>query len=74
MIIQGHSNGRIAEALFIERKTVKNHINSIYSKLRLNSRYEAITRALSQRRREEENLAPQEVGRVKAKDRVHPLP
>ena len=60
LIIQGYSNSRIAEALFIERKTVKNHINSIYSKLHLNSRYEAITRALSQRGREEETSVNKE--------------
>jgi DNA-binding CsgD family transcriptional regulator len=51
MISAGESNAHIAEALHIERKTVKNHINSIYSKLHLTSRYEAITRILSQRRR-----------------------
>ena len=49
MIVRGHSNGQIAEALFIELKTVKNHINNIYGKLHLNSRYQAIALALSQR-------------------------
>ncbi len=39
----GKSNREIAEALTIEEKTVKNHINSIYSKLHLRNRYEAIT-------------------------------
>ena len=38
------------EALVVEQKTVKNHINNIYGKLRLNSRYEAITHVLGQRR------------------------
>ena len=43
MVQQGKSNRDIAESLFIEEKTVKNHINSIYSKLHLRNRYEAIT-------------------------------
>lgn len=43
LVQQGKSNREIAEALIIEEKTVKNHINSIYSKLHLRNRYEAIT-------------------------------
>jgi two-component system NarL family response regulator len=43
-IVAGKSNREIAEALFIEEKTVKNHISNIYSKLHLKNRYEAITR------------------------------
>jgi DNA-binding NarL/FixJ family response regulator len=39
----GKSNREIADTLIIEEKTVKNHINSIYSKLHLRNRYEAIT-------------------------------
>ncbi|HLH25337.1 MAG TPA: response regulator transcription factor [Chloroflexota bacterium] len=38
----GLSNRAIAERLCIEEKTVKNHINNIYSKLQFRSRYEAI--------------------------------
>ena len=60
MITEGQSNARIAEALVIERKTVKNHINSIYSKLHLNSRYEAITRVLAQRQRQDRQPTPEE--------------
>ena len=48
LIVQGYSNTRIAEALVIEQKTVKNHINNIYSKLELSSRYEAIASLLRQ--------------------------
>ena len=48
LIMGGHSNAYIAEALFIEKKTVKNHINNIYSKLNLSSRYEAIVLTVSQ--------------------------
>jgi DNA-binding NarL/FixJ family response regulator len=43
-IVAGRSNREIAEALFIEEKTVKNHVSNIYSKLHLKNRYEAITR------------------------------
>ncbi len=43
-IVAGKSNREIAETLFIEEKTVKNHISNIYSKLHLKNRYEAITR------------------------------
>ncbi len=43
LIATGTGNRDIAEALGIEEKTVKNHINNIYSKLQIKSRYEAIT-------------------------------
>jgi DNA-binding NarL/FixJ family response regulator len=43
-IVAGKSNREIAEALFIEEKTVKNHVSNIYSKLHLKNRFEAITR------------------------------
>ena len=52
LIVRGYSNAGIAEALVIEPKTVKNHINRIYGKLEINSRYEAITTVLGQRRDE----------------------
>jgi len=45
-IATGQENREIAAALSIEEKTVKNHINSIYSKLGVNSRKEAIARVL----------------------------
>lgn len=43
-VVSGKSNREIAEALYIEEKTVKNHVSNIYSKLHLKNRYEAITR------------------------------
>ena len=49
MIAVGHSNAHIAEAMNIQEKTVKNHINSIYSKLQVTSRYQAITYAMGRR-------------------------
>ena len=42
LIAEGRSNAEIAEALFVEEKTVKNHITRLYSKLDISSRYEAI--------------------------------
>lgn len=43
LIAVGKGNREIANALNIEEKTVKNHINNIYSKLQIKSRYEAIS-------------------------------
>jgi len=43
LIAQGRSNREIAAALNIEEKTVKNYINTIYAKLQIKSRYEAIS-------------------------------
>ncbi|AKG54369.1 putative two-component system response regulator [Dehalogenimonas sp. WBC-2] len=43
LIAAGKGNKEIAQTLFIEEKTVKNHINIIYSKLQIKSRYEAIS-------------------------------
>ncbi|MEK9659824.1 MAG: helix-turn-helix transcriptional regulator, partial [Chloroflexota bacterium] len=54
LIAAGYSNPRIAAALVVEPKTVKNHINNIYGKLRLNSRYEAIARTLRSRQEAEQ--------------------
>jgi len=45
-IAMGKGNREIARSLFIEEKTVKNHINNIYSKLHLESRHAAIVYSL----------------------------
>ncbi len=42
LVQRGKSNREIAVQLAIEEKTVKNHINSVYSKLNLSSRFEAM--------------------------------
>lgn len=42
LIAGGHTNGEIAAHLFLAEKTVKNHVRSIYSKLGVDSRREAI--------------------------------
>jgi DNA-binding NarL/FixJ family response regulator len=43
---QGHSNPKIAQALFVTRKTVETHLGHIYAKLGIASRAE-LARALS---------------------------
>lgn len=42
LVQRGRTNREIATELGIEEKTVKNHINSIYSKLNISSRFEAM--------------------------------
>lgn len=42
LIADGRSNAEIAQALVVEEKTIKNHITRLYSKLNIDSRYEAI--------------------------------
>ena len=42
----GYSNREIAARLNLKEKTVKNHINNIYSKLHLQSRIEARMEAM----------------------------
>ncbi len=43
LIAIGKGNHEIASTLNLKEKTVKNHINNIYSKLQIKSRYEAIS-------------------------------
>jgi two-component system, NarL family, nitrate/nitrite response regulator NarL len=43
---QGKGNREIANNLSIREKTVKNHINNIYSKLRLENHHQAILYSL----------------------------
>lgn len=45
-IAQGLSNADIADDLFVSEKTVKNHINRIYTKLQVETRSQAIARWL----------------------------
>ena len=46
LIAQGHSNKEIAQRLCISQKTVKNHINNIFSKLHLYDRTQAMLYAI----------------------------
>ncbi len=45
LIAQGYTNPAIAEHLVISPKTVRNHVSTIFSKLQVASRAEAIVRA-----------------------------
>ncbi len=46
LVVQGHSNQQIAEAMVISLSTVKAHISNILSKLQVSSRTEAIAYAI----------------------------
>jgi DNA-binding CsgD family transcriptional regulator len=45
LIAEGLGNGEIAQRLFRSEKTIRNHINSIFSKLAVSTRAQAIVRA-----------------------------
>ena len=47
LVARGWDNRRIAEALCITEQTVKNHVSRIYAKLGVESRVEAVLRAIS---------------------------
>lgn len=42
LLSEGLSNGEIAEKLFISEKTIKNHLNTIFKKLNVKGRFEAV--------------------------------
>ena len=46
LVAEGKSNKEIAQALTISEKTVKNHINNIFSKLHVNDRSQAMLYAI----------------------------
>jgi DNA-binding CsgD family transcriptional regulator len=43
LLLQGYSNQKIAEILFISVSTVKFHLSNIYAKFGVKSRYEVLT-------------------------------
>jgi DNA-binding NarL/FixJ family response regulator len=45
LIARGHSNVEIAKGLYLNPKTVRNHISNIFSKMRVADRAQAIVRA-----------------------------
>ena len=45
LIAQGHNNAEIAGRLYLSPKTVRNHISSIFAKLQVTGRAQAIVRA-----------------------------
>jgi two-component system, NarL family, response regulator len=46
LIVQGHSNKEIADSLHLSESTVKNHVNSLFTKLQVKDRTQAATVAL----------------------------
>lgn len=46
LIVQGFENREIADKLFISLETVRNHIRHIYEKLEVNSKTQAVVKAL----------------------------
>jgi DNA-binding NarL/FixJ family response regulator len=49
MVAQGSSNNDIAEKLFVREVTVKTHLNSIFKKLKVKSRTQAVLLAMQMR-------------------------
>ncbi len=47
-LVQGLDNRQIADALFISYETVRNHVKHIYEKLHVNSRSQAVSKALTE--------------------------
>ena len=45
LLCDGHSNDKIADELFLSTETVRSHVKSIYRKLGVNSRAQAVTEA-----------------------------
>ncbi len=47
-LVQGLDNRQIADVLFISYETVRNHVKHIYEKLHVNSRTQAVSKALTE--------------------------
>ena len=45
LIAKGHSNSKIAEQLFLSISTIKTHVSNLFTKMNVNSRFHAITKA-----------------------------
>ncbi|MEM9299162.1 MAG: response regulator transcription factor [Bacteroidota bacterium] len=45
LIAKGHSNSKIADQLFLSLSTIKTHVSNLFTKMNVNSRYHAITKA-----------------------------
>lgn len=49
LLARGHSNREIAETLFVSPNTVKSHLSSLYAKLEVSRRTQAVRKARSLR-------------------------
>lgn len=45
LIMEGHSSKKVAESLFISKRTVDFHLDNVYQKLQVTNRMQAIQRA-----------------------------
>lgn len=45
LVIEGHSSKKVAELLFISKRTVDFHLDNIYNKLHVSNRMQALQRA-----------------------------
>ena len=45
LIVEGHSSKKVAELLFVSKRTVDFHLDNIYEKLQVSNRMQALQRA-----------------------------
>ncbi len=45
LIVEGHSSKRVADMLFVSKRTVDFHLDNIYEKLQVTNRMQAMQRA-----------------------------
>ena len=62
LVADGLSNGEVAALLFISEKTVKNHVNSLFAKLGVTTRSQAIVRWLQSGPDTSSALGPKRTG------------
>ncbi|HEV2471235.1 MAG TPA: LuxR C-terminal-related transcriptional regulator [Chthonomonadales bacterium] len=46
LVVEGHSSKKVADMLFISKRTVDFHLDNIYSKLQVSNRMQAFQRAV----------------------------
>lgn len=45
LIVEGHTSKKVADMLFVSKRTVDFHLDNIYNKLQVNNRMQALQRA-----------------------------
>lgn len=46
LVVEGHPSKKVAEMLFVSKRTVDFHLDNIYEKLQVNNRMQAMQRAI----------------------------
>lgn len=46
LIVEGHSSKKVADLLFVSKRTVDFHLDNIYEKLQVTNRMQALQRAM----------------------------